>query len=103
MTADVFWGLRSTPEKESLGRRAQSTEELASFCYHGVPDKVSFVNKRDDVVKSFFLSPLFIVKFQGLQETSSYPKILLRKASAYKLGCERKYLFLDFDMYLKLF
>lgn len=54
------------------------------------------------MVKSFFLSPLFIVMFQGLQETSSYPKILLRKASAYKLGCEKKYLFLDFDMYLKL-
>lgn len=83
--------------------RAGGKEELAPRWDHGVVDKVPSVKEREKMLSpsSFLLGSL--LRSSGSKRDFSYTKILLRKASAYKLDVGgKKYLFLDFNMYLKL-
>ena len=71
MSADALrWATR---DPTSLGKqfgevgsehRAGGKEELASCWDHGVLDKVPTVKKREKMLKSFLVSPRFIIMFQ---------------------------------------
>lgn len=71
MSADALrWATRdpASPGKQSgdVGseHRAGGKEELAPRWDHGVLDKVPSVKEREKMLKSFLVSPRFIVMFQ---------------------------------------